>query len=204
MAIPFAELNKTNPSSVIELFELDLVVGLHIASGNPNNLQTNFAFHSGARLNTMTSITFQNKTYQRLPVEITGFEKRSTGINPRPTITFSNLGGINKDSTVMTMSDFLNIVNTVTPANDLLNAKLTRKLPLASALDNINFQENVNPYGTPSSNRLKDEIFFIDRKAMESRTIVQFELVSRLDMENKRVPARIVTRDIFPSAGNFY
>ena len=204
MAIPFSELSKVNPSSIIELFELDLEVGVHIPAGNPNNLATNFAFHAGARLETMAAIKFRGKTYQRLPVEATGFEQRSTGVSARPTITFSNLGGIDKDGVVMTMSDFLNIVNTVTPANDLLNAKLTRKLPLASALDNDNFVAGTNPYGTPSDNRLKDEIFFIDRKALESRTVVQFELVSRLDMENKRVPARIVTRDIFPSAGNFY
>ena len=40
MAIPFAELNKINPSSIIELFELELTVGKHIATGNPQNLPT--------------------------------------------------------------------------------------------------------------------------------------------------------------------
>ena len=202
MAIPFAELNKINPSSVIELYELELTVGLHIPTGNPNNLDTVFRFHAGANLNNFGQIIFNGNSYQRVPVKIEGFEDTSKGTIPRPTLTFSNLGGITKDTTVMTMSDFLNIVNTVTPGNDLLNAKVTRLLPLASALDNANFIGD-NPFGTPSTDRLQDRIYYIDRKAVENRQIVQFELVSVLDLQNKKIPARIVTRDLFPAAGTF-
>ena len=204
MAIPFVELNKLNPSSIIELFELELTVGLHIPTGNPNNLDTVFRFHAGANLNNFGQIIFNGNSYQRVAVKVEGFEDTSKGTIPRPTLTFSNLGGITKDTTVMTMSDFLNVVNTVTPGNDLLNAKLTRLLPLASALDNANFATGTNPFGTPSTDRLRDRIYFIDRKALENRQIVQFELVNRLDMQNKKIPARIVTRDLFPAAGTFF
>ena len=202
MAIPFAELNKINPSSVIELYELELTVGLHIPTDNPNNLDTVFRFHAGANLNNFGQIIFNGNSYQRVAVKVEGFEDTSKGAIPRPTLTFSNLGGITKDTTVMTMSDFLNVVNTVTPGNDLLNAKVTRLLPLASALDNANFVGD-NPFGTPSTDRLQDRIYYIDRKAVENRQIVQFELVSVLDMQNKKIPARIVTRDLFPAAGTF-
>ena len=202
MAIPFAELNKINPSSVIELYELQLTVGLHIPTSNPNNLDTVFRFHAGANLNNFGQIIFNGNSYQRVAVKVEGFEDTSKGTIPRPTLTFSNLGGITKDTTVMTMSDFLNVVNTVTPGNDLLNAKVTRLLPLASALDNANFVGD-NPFGTPSTDRLQDRIYYIDRKAVENRQIVQFELVSALDMQNKKIPARIVTRDLFPAAGTF-
>lgn len=203
MAIPFSELNKINPSSVIELYELELTVGLHIPTGNPNNLDTVFRFHAGANLNNFGQIIFNGNSYQRVAVKIEGFEDTSTGTIPRPTLTFSNLGGITKDSTVMTMSDFLSVVNTVTFGNDLLNAKVTRLLPLASALDNANFVGD-NPFGTPSTDRLQDRVYYIDRKSIENRKIVQFELVSVLDMQNKRIPARIVTRDLFPAAGRFF
>ena len=202
MAIPFTELNKINPSSVIELFKLELTVGLHIPNGNPNNLDTEFRFHAGANLNNFGMIRFLGQDYQRVAVEAEGFEDTSTGTIPRPTLTFSNLGGITKDTTVMTMSDFLAIVNTTTPGNDLLDAKLTRIMPLASALDNFNFDGD-NPFGTPSTDRLQDRIYYIDRKAVENRQVVQFELVSVLDMQNKRIPKRIVTRDLFPAAGTF-
>ena len=202
MAIPFSELNKINPSSVIELYELELTGGLHKPTDNPNNLDTVFRFHAGANLNNFGQIKFNNNLYQRVALQIEGFEDTGKGTVPRPTLTFSNLGGITKDGTVMTMSDFLAIVNLTTPGNDLLDAKVTRLMPLASALDNDNFVGD-NPFGTPSTDRLQDRIYFIDRKSVENRQVVQFELVSVLDMQNKRIPARIVTRDLFPTAGTF-
>tara|TARA_Y100001972_G_scaffold44992_1_gene55537 strand:+ start:60 stop:683 length:624 start_codon:yes stop_codon:yes gene_type:complete len=206
MAIPFTELNKISPSSIIELFELELTVGTHIAADNPQNLPTIYRFHAGANLNNFGEVIFRNNSYQRVAVEVQGFEKKSNSTVARPTITFSNLGGIVQNPTtglVITMSDFLNNVNLVTPHNDLVSAKFTRKMPLASALDNANFASGTNPFGTPSSDRLRDEIFVIDRKAIENRKIVQFELVAAHDLENRLIPQRVVTRDLFPAVGTF-
>ena len=206
MAIPFAELNKINPSHIIELFELELTVGKHIATGNPQGLPTTYRFHAGANLNSFGEVIFQSQTYQRVAVQTQGFEKKSTGVLTRPVITFSNLGGIVQNpstNTVITMSDFLAIVNKVTPHNDLIDAKLTRKMPLASALDNANFSSGTNPFGTPSADRLRDEIFVIDRKAIENRQVVQFELTAAHDLENRLIPQRTITRDLFPAVGTF-
>ena len=206
MAIPFVELNKINPSSIIELFELELTVGTHIVAGNPQSLPTVYRFHAGANLNNFGEVIFQSNSYQRVAVEVQGFEKKSTGTISRPTITFSNLGGIVQNPStglVITMSDFLNSVNLVTPHNDLIGAKLTRKMPLASALDNSNFSSGSNPFGTPSSDRLRDEIYVIDRKAVENRQVVQFELTAAHDLENRLIPQRVVTRDLFPAVGTF-
>ena len=206
MAIPFAELNKINPSHIIELFELELTVGKHIATGNPQSLPTTYRFHAGANLNSFGEVIYRGNPYQRVAVQTQGFEKKSTGVLTRPVITFSNLGGIVQNpstSTVITMSDFLAIVNKVTPHNDLIDAKLTRKMPLASALDNANFSSGTNPFGTPSADRLRDEIFVIDRKAVENRQIVQFELTAANDLENRLIPQRTVTRELFPAAGTF-
>tara|TARA_R100000773_G_scaffold14660_2_gene13431 strand:- start:591 stop:1571 length:981 start_codon:yes stop_codon:yes gene_type:complete len=62
----------------------------------------------------------------------------------------------------------------------------------------------VNPFGTPSSTtELPQEIYFIDRKTVENRDLVQFECVSALDLENIRAPKRQVTRKDFPSVGTF-
>ena len=36
----FSEIQKINPSAIIELFTLELVVGQHIATGNPQGLPT--------------------------------------------------------------------------------------------------------------------------------------------------------------------
>lgn len=206
MAIPFAELNKINPSSIIELFELELTVGKHIPNPNTQNLPTVYRFHAGANLNNFGEVIFQSNSYQRVAVQTQGFERNSTGVISRPTITFSNLGGIVQNPAtglVITMSDFLQSVNQVTPHNDLIDAKFTRKMPLASALDNANFSSGTNPFGTPSADRLRDEIFVIDRKAVENRQVVQFELTAAHDLENRLVPQRVVTRELFPAVGTF-
>ena len=61
-----------------------------------------------------------------------------------------------------------------------------------------------NPFGTPSSTtELPQEIYFIDKKIVENRDVVQFECVSALDLENIRAPKRQVTRKDFPSVGTF-
>ena len=206
MAIPFSELNKINPSSVIELFELELTVGTHIATGNPQNLPTVYRFHAGANLNNFGEVIYQSNPYQRVAVKVSGFERNSRGVVPRPLLTFSNVGGIVQNPAtglIISMSDFLNNVNLVTPHNDLVNAKLTRKMPLASALDNANFASGSNPFGTPSSDRLRDEIFVIDRKATENRRIIEFELTAAHDLQNRQIPQRVVTRDLFPAVGTF-
>jgi len=211
MAIPFAELNKINPSSIIELFELELIVGTHIDSGNPLALPTVYRFHAGANLNNFGELIYRQQSYQRVAVKAEGFEKKGRGVIPRPSLTFSNVGGIvqnQQTKQVMTISDFLIGVNQVTPNNDLIDAKLTRKLPLASSLDDDNFATGDNPFNTADTSeglddRLKDEIFKIDRKVVENRQIVQFELTGANDLENKLIPQRVVTRDIFPAVGRF-
>ena len=203
MAIPHSELQSLNPSSILELFVLEFVEGLHYATGNPSNVPTTFRFHSGSNMNSNAEIVWQGDSYQRLPIDASGFAYNGRGQTPRPQLTISNFGGITRSGSVIDMSGFLVIVNQTTPHNDLLNAKLTRLQVLASSLDNANFSSGSNPFGTPNSDELPQEIYFIDRKTTENRQIVQFELVGTLDVENKKLPARQVTRNDFPAVGTF-
>ena len=203
MAIPVSELQKLNPSARIELFVLELVEGLHYATGNPSNVPTIYRFHSGTNMNTNANIIWQGNTYQRFPISFEGAEFTGRGQVPRPVLTVANLGGISRSGSVITVTDLMLIVNLTTPHNDLADSKLTRITTLASELDAANFPSNNNPFGTPSSNELPQEIFFIDRKTSESRDIVQFELVGALDQANKKLPARQVTRKDFAGVGTF-
>tara|TARA_R100001443_G_scaffold22342_1_gene34571 strand:- start:1136 stop:1753 length:618 start_codon:yes stop_codon:yes gene_type:complete len=203
MAIPHSELQKISPNSIIELFELELVEGLHYATGNPTNVPTIFRFHSGGNIDTYADIVWQSNTYEKLPIEASGYEYTAKGQIPRPQLTMSNLGGITRSGSVIRVTDLLILTNLVTPHNDLLDAKLTKRTITADALDASNFTGNTNPFGTPSANEFPKEIYFIDRKIQESRDAVSFELVSRLDMQNKRIPARQVTRKDFEGVGSF-
>jgi lambda family phage minor tail protein L len=203
MAIPTSELQKLNPSSRIELFVLELVEGLHYATGNPSGVATTFRFHAGSSMNSNAEIVWQGNSYQRLPISFEGAEFSGQGQIPRPTLTIANLGGITRSGQVITMTDFLLIVNLTTAQNDLTEAKITRITTHASELDAVNFPSSSNPFGTPSANELPQEIFHIDRKTTETRDIVQFELVGPLDQANKKLPKRQVTREEFKGVGTF-
>ena len=203
MAIPHSELQSLNPSAILELFVLELVEGLHYATGNPDSVPTTFRFHSGSNMNSRAELVWQGNSYQRLPIEASGFDYTGKVQTPRTQLTISNFGGITRSGSVIDVSGFLVIVNQTTAHNDLLNAKLTRLQVLASSLDNANFSSGSNPFGTPNSDELPQEIYFIDRKTTENRQVVQFELVGQLDVENKRLPARQITRNEFPAVGTF-
>ena len=175
MAIPISELQSLTPSAKIELFVMELVEGLHYATGNPSSVPTIFRFHAGTNMKTNSNIVWQNDTYERFPIVAEGFAFEGKGQIPRPTLTMSNLGGITRSGVAITVTDLLIIVNLTTPHNDLLNAKITRRQVLASSLDAQNFENKTNPFGSPNNNELPQEIYFIDRKITESRNLVQFE-----------------------------
>ena len=59
MAIPISELQSLNPSSLIELFTLQLVEGTHYATGNPDSVPTTFRFHSGSNMNSRAELVWQ-------------------------------------------------------------------------------------------------------------------------------------------------
>lgn len=182
----FSEIQKINPSAIIELFELQLSAVLH---GN----NTIYRFHSGSDLNANGEIVFAGNSYTRFPIEATGFAYQR-GQLPRPKLVISNALG--------TISAILNLVNETTAGNDLTGATFTRIRTMARFLDAVNFPGNSNPLGTPDPTaEFKRQIFVVDRKATENREIVQFELAAALDMAGIRAPKRQCTRALFPAIG---
>tara|TARA_Y100000401_G_scaffold81115_1_gene66496 strand:- start:45 stop:623 length:579 start_codon:yes stop_codon:yes gene_type:complete len=189
MPIPVSELQKINPSSLIELFTVTLDSSLHGAT-------TVYRFHDGSNMNSSGELIWDGNSYQRFPVKAEGFEFTGKGQIPRPKFTVSNALG--------TITALMALVNQTTPGNDLTGAKFTRIRTLARYIDAANFTAGTNPFGTPdTSSKLPDEIYFIDRKLSENRDFVEFELVSELDLLNLRLPRRQVTKDIFPGVGSF-
>ena len=205
-----SDLQKTNPSAIIELFELELDSTLHGAT-------TIYRFHAGSNLDLNGKVVWQGNEYLRYPVQASGFAFQK-GQLPRPQITISN--ALSLISAVMLE------VNLITAGNDLTGAKVTRIRTLAKFLDADNFasfglflqenstdsilledggvlsQESVNP-NTPANNEFPREIYFIDRKTAENREVVTFELASVSDLAGIRLPKRQCTRDLFPSIGTF-
>ena len=172
MTVPVSELQSASPSAIIELFELQLVAAIHGSS-------TLYRYHAGTNaLATNGNIVWAGNTYQAYPIEAEGFEWSGTGQLPRPKIRVSNILG--------TMTAIL-----LTLSDGLEGAKVTRIRTMARYLDAVNFTGGVNPYGTPSStSEWPREIYYIDRKLVETRDVVEFELAAAFDLAGVRVPRR--------------
>tara|TARA_Y100000114_G_scaffold151127_1_gene167414 strand:+ start:2144 stop:2722 length:579 start_codon:yes stop_codon:yes gene_type:complete len=182
------DLQKINPSAIIELFTLETDLELHGSSQI-------YRFHNGTNINNNGDIIWAGDQYLRMPIEAEGFAFQR-GQLPRPTLTISNALG--------TITAILLNVNKVTAGNDLANAVVTRIRTQARYLDAVNFPGGTNPLGTPDPTAEHPrQIFKIDRKSTETREIVQFELAAAIDMVGVRAPQRQCTRRDFPSIGNF-
>ena len=48
------------------------------------------------------------------------------------------------------------------------------------------------------------EIYYIDRKTVENRQVVEFELSANFDLDGVRLPKRQVLPGDFPGVGSFY
>ena len=180
-----------------------------------------YFFHNGAASNDAAYLRFGGQAYQRLPIEAEGFEYKGgkTGTLPRPTMKVSNL--------FSTITAILNEVNETTTGNDLTGAKLTRIRTLAKYIDYENFgtqgaliaaddsdiqtedegtirlEELGDPSSPDTSQEFPREIFYVDRKSMENRSYVEFELASTFDLAGVRIPKRQVLPADFPGIGTF-
>ena len=182
------DLQKINPSSVIELFTLQLSTALHGAN-------TIYRFHAGTNYNSNADIIWAGNTYNKMPIQAEGFAYQR-GQLPRPNLTVSNALG--------TITAILLTVNETTAGNDLIGATVTRIRTLARYLDATNFPGSSNPFGTPDPTaEFPQEIYKIDRKSPENREIVKFERAAVFDLAGVRAPKRQCTRSNFPSIGTF-
>ena len=203
MAAPVNDLQGSNPSSLIELFQLELSPVLHKGAYVSPGIKY---FYSGVNeKDTTAKIIWNEQAYDALPIIVEGIEYRVKGSLPRPTLRVSNLFG--------TMSDMLNTINDfIDPdtgakniGQDLAGAKLTRIRTLVKYIDAANWQDDTNPYGTPSpTTKFPDDVYFINKKTLENQLLVEFELRSILDFSDLKLPKRQVLRKEFPGVGDFY
>ena len=202
----YGDLIASNPSAIIELFQLRLNAELH----GSNDV---YYFHAGTSKLGLKNITFDSQVYTRFPIAAEGFEYTTSGTLPRPTLTVSNL-----DSNITAI---LLLVNATTLGNDLGGAEVRRIRTLAKYLDDINFFTpksaitqsgdflitqggdgftffDVNtPSGLADPNaRFPDESWFVDRKASETRDAVTFELASKFDLAGQKIPRRQIIANI--------
>ena len=182
----FSSLQDINPSAIIELFTLQLSTALH-------GENTIYRFHAGSNLNANGKIVWAGNEYLRFPVQASGFAFQK-GQLPRPKLIISNATGL--------ISSILLSVNETTTGNDLTGATVTRIRTLAKFIDAVNFADGTNATADNTA-EFPQEIYSIDRKATESREVVEFELAAPTDLAGVRIPGRQATRSIFPAIGTF-
>ena len=179
------------------------ISGSNTVSFNVNSIAANptvYLFHAGNNMKDSGDIIWQSNTYSRMPCKAEGFKYTGKGKLPRPTISFSNL--------LSTITAIIQLTNnaTILPFTDLAGAKVTRRRTLARFLDEENFPSNINPYKVGSVDptaEMPQEIYFIDRKVVENKDVVQFELVSTFDLIGIAAPKKLVTREDFAGVGTF-
>lgn len=162
------ELHLLTPSALLELYELD-------ATEQGGDVMY---FHAGTN-ELGQDVIWQGITYVRLPIESGGFEQRSSGALPRPTVRISNVEGL--------------IAADARAHGYFLGARFTRRRTFARFLDAANFP-NGNPSADPTQS-LPDEIWIVDRKSVENSTMIEFELASGLDIMGLRLPRRQIIQN---------
>lgn len=166
----------SEPTALLELFTLYY--------NYQNDSQAQINFHGGA--NGITSkIIFDGQEYLPIPVESEGFELLGDQRLPRPKVRVSNAG--------------LYISSLLRKFNNLNGAKFVRKRTFVKFLDDANFPDNKNPWGSANPNaRMPDDKYFVSRKMSENKMSVEFELVSSLELENVEIPARKISSRYCP------
>ena len=162
-----SDVQSLDPISKVEMFVWDAT-----ALGDPNIIR----WHPGTTVEG-ASIVWQGEVYQPLPIESSGFDRRSNGSLPRPTLSASNIGGA--------MGAYLRSIA------GGLGAKVTRKRTLGKYLDAVNFPLNGNPHADPTAS-FPDEVFFVARKSGENAIAIEVELAVRFDLNGIKVPRRQV------------
>ena len=166
-----SEILNTEPTALLDLFALYY--------NYQNDSQAVIYFHGGTN-GISNPIIFDGQEYLSIPVESEGFEVLGDQKLPRPKIRISNAG--------------LYVSSLLRKYNNLNGAKIIRRRTFVKFLDDVNFPNNKNPWGSADpTSKLMDEKFFISRKIIENKIAVEFELASSLELENVNIPAREVS-----------
>ena len=91
MTIPVDVLQQLQDISIIEMFQIDLVSGLHYQSGD-TTATTLYRFHNGTN-GINTNLMWQSNVYTATACKAEGFETGENSVMARPTLTFANTGG---------------------------------------------------------------------------------------------------------------
>jgi len=160
------------PDTLIELFEIQIGDGRGVKR-----------FHPGKIVD--KDIILGGNKYYCLPIEATGFESKGDGALPRPKLIIANPDGLISDM--------------IKREDDMVGKTFKRIRIFLKFLDEVNFPEMVNPFANSDpESRFDDDLYVFNRKVSENKYFVEFELVSPLEVQNYKLPARIMIANYCP------
>lgn len=162
------EIHKQHQSSpLVELFTLDCS-----SIGGLTYRFTNHFAESG-------SVAFNGLTYTSLPIAATGYELTTSGTQPRPTLTVSNVTSV--------------LLNAVITLGDIVGCKVSRIRTYEKFLD--------GQPTTDTTQYLGPDVYFIEQKSSHTKTAITWQLASSLDRLGTMLPRRQVLKSEFPGIG---
>jgi lambda family phage minor tail protein L len=168
IATDLQQLEITSP--FVDLFELKLDDSntLYFHPGVEEDLSTvQFRDHSSP---------YAVRTYEAMPIVMEGLELKADGAAARPTFTIANI--LNKFSSLS--GSYTN--------NSLVGKSLIRRRTLKKHLQG---EPEAGANGTPPT-EFPIIKYIIDRIASESAAIVTFEVIVPYDLQNIKIPRRVV------------
>jgi lambda family phage minor tail protein L len=189
------EVMNLYPSALVTFFEIDLsgVAAYVDFAGNPDKI---FRFHNNVSLSSK-DITFQGNIYYVCAIETVGFEVSSSGLAAKPILRMSVA-----DESIPFFALFKNKIRSL---GDIIGATVTRRRTFAKFLDSSNF-DSLNKPKNPDPNdfiEFPKDVYFINKKSMENKLILEYELASIIELEGLMLPRRQIMslRCNFPYRG---
>jgi lambda family phage minor tail protein L len=192
------ELSSLTPSTQVLLYEIDLseiaptMINYNYNGEQPinNGIFRIYNDYNIYKLSTNPygTIKWQQNYYYPFPIFAEGFEYSSAGSLPTPRVAISNL------SPDYSSNSFYRYIRMqMQSLGDIVGAKFSRIKTFLKYLDGANFSGNVNPFN-PNTGlyeiELPRDIYYIDRKTVENKNIIEYQLNTILDVENLTLPAR--------------
>jgi len=208
------ELSNLSTSHLVTLFEIDLNnlikdkgINLQAQAGNigigttgASNINVNdgvLRFHNNTKI-LNSFIVWRGKTYYPAPIKAEGFESTTKGVLPQPTLTIASQSESGTDQLAL-------LKNQIREFGDIIGSKVTRIRTFAKYLDRINFSGSIHNskkvleipqgYEPDPYAQLPKDVYFIERKQTETKSVLTYQLSSILDTEGTKLPKRVIVSD---------
>ena len=145
---------------------------------NGTNTLTWYSLDNESDFGSVDRTKYSAATYEALPIESEGWEIRGSGTGslPRPTVRMGNINQFFRTY----LADW----------DDLIGAKVIRRRTLEKYLATPTKTTANDPNCPPIE--FNRDVYYIERKSVETAVIVEFELTSAFDVEGIKLPRRSI------------